>query len=222
MLTAIGLQSVDSGRGGILAFTMPLWAAILAGPVLGERLDIRRWSAVSIGIAGLALLVLPAIDRPGASPFGSLIILGASWGWCLGTLILKKYTWSIPAVSMAGWQLLIAVVPIVGGMSIFEADVSFRVTLSDMSQRAWLWLAFTLSVPMVFCQFAWFRLVELLPANIASLCMLAVPVVGLVSGWLILDEVVTLTDVMAMGLIVTALALVLIVPAKPDPGPVAR
>jgi len=214
MLTAFGLMMIDAGRAGIIAFTMPLWAAIFAGPVLGERIDGRRWLAVASGIVGLLVLVLPAMDRIGASPLGSFLILCAAWCWCGGTLIVKSRRWTIPAVTMAGWQLLIGGVPIVAGALVFEWDVSMVSALSDLSVRTWTTMAFVLAIPMVFCQFAWFRLVELLPANVAALSTLTVPVVGLIASWLLLDEYLSSTDLAAMALIIAALALVLIVPAR--------
>jgi drug/metabolite transporter (DMT)-like permease len=88
--------------------------------------------------------------------------------------------------------------------------VEFLPALAALSPSALGWLVFTLTLPMVFCQFAWFRLVELLPANVAAVSTMAVPVVGLASGWLLLGEQVGGTDVVAMTLVVTALALVLI------------
>lgn len=214
MLTAVGLMLIEAGRASIIAFTMPLWAAAMAGPFLGERIGMRRWLALALGVGGLGLLILPAMGRIGASPLGAAMELGAAWCWAIGTIIVKRQAWSIPAVTMAGWQLLIGLVPITIGAAIFESDVDFLPALAALSPTAVGWLIFTLALPMVFCQFAWFRLVELLPANVAAVSTLAVPVVGLASGWLLLGEQVSGTDVIAMALVVVALALVLVVSNK--------
>jgi drug/metabolite transporter (DMT)-like permease len=214
MLTAFGLMLIEAGRASIIAFTMPVWVAILAGPVLGERIDRRHWTALALGVGGLGLLILPAMGRIGAAPLGSLFVLGGAWSWAVGTLILKRRAWSIPAVSMAGWQLLIGGAPVVLGAIVFESDVSIVPVLAAMSPRALWALVFTLTLPMVLCQFAWFRLVELFPANIAAISTLAVPVVGLASGWLLLGEQIGMADVLAMALVVMALALVLVIHRK--------
>lgn len=214
MLTALGLMLIEAGRASIIAFTMPLWAALMAGPFLGEHIGMRRWLALALGVGGLGLLILPAIGRIGSSPLGALMVLGAAWSWAIGTVIVKRQAWSIPAVTMAGWQLLIGLGPIVIGTAILESDVAFLPALAALSPRAMGSLIFTLALPMVFCQFAWFRLIELLPANVASISTLAVPVVGLASGWLLLGEQVSGVDVAAMILVVVALGMVLLAPKK--------
>ncbi|MSP89740.1 MAG: EamA family transporter [Alphaproteobacteria bacterium] len=76
MLTALGLMLIEAGRASIIAFTMPLWAAVMAGPVLGEHIGTRRWLALALGVGGLGLLILPAIGRIGASPLVVVVLYG--------------------------------------------------------------------------------------------------------------------------------------------------
>jgi drug/metabolite transporter (DMT)-like permease len=62
-----------------LAAATPLVVLALAVPLLGERVGWHRWSAVSVGFAGMLI-----IARPGASSFGWLTLLPLSgvllWG----------------------------------------------------------------------------------------------------------------------------------------------
>lgn len=75
--------------------------------------------------------------------------------------------------------------------------------------------SFTTFIALVVGYIAWFRLVELLPAHIASLASLASPVVAMLTGAAILHEALGWREVLAVGLMVTSLALVLVVPARP-------
>lgn len=45
-----------------IAFAGPLFTVALAGPLLGERIGWRRWTAVSIGFVGVLLMVRPSGD----------------------------------------------------------------------------------------------------------------------------------------------------------------
>jgi len=47
-----------------ILFVGPLFIAILAGPLLGERVGIRRWVAILIGFGGMLIIV-----RPGSAAF---------------------------------------------------------------------------------------------------------------------------------------------------------
>src|SRR5262249_37189732 len=56
---AFGVSFLASGRAAILAFTMPLWAALLAVPMLGERLGWNVLAGLVIGLAAVGVLVAP-------------------------------------------------------------------------------------------------------------------------------------------------------------------
>jgi drug/metabolite transporter (DMT)-like permease len=63
---------------------------------------------------------------------------------------------------------------------------------------------------MILCWFAWFKIVRLVPVSVSSVSVLMVPVVGVISGSLVLGEVIGWREVAALGLVCCALALVLI------------
>ncbi|MCY4067087.1 MAG: EamA family transporter, partial [Rhodospirillaceae bacterium] len=68
-------------------------------------------------------------------------------------------------------------------------------------------------IALVFCYFAWFSVVKIFPAGISPIGTLLVPIVGVASGVVVLGEPFGLRDLIALGLIVGAVALVLLVPA---------
>ena len=72
---------------------------------------------------------------------------------------------------------------------------------------------FLILLPMVLGFWAWFRLVSLVPAGVASLSVIAVPVVGMTSGALLLGEEIGWREGAALVLVVGALATVM-----PRPG----
>ena len=61
--------------------------------------------------------------------------------------------------------------------------------------------------------FAWFNVVQIFPAGVAAIGTLMTPIVGVVSGIVVLGEAFGLRDLVALVLIVGAVALVLLVPA---------
>ena len=85
--------------------------------------------------------------------------------------------------------------------------------LTLLSNEAILALAYLFTLPMVYCQWAFLMVVRLMPAAIAAIGTLAVPVVGVFSSALILAEPVGWREIGAMALIVSALGTVLILPA---------
>jgi drug/metabolite transporter (DMT)-like permease len=51
-------------------FTVPILVALMSAPLLGERLDARRWAAILIGFAGVLVIV-----RPGSASFHPAMLL---------------------------------------------------------------------------------------------------------------------------------------------------
>ncbi|SHH26341.1 Permease of the drug/metabolite transporter (DMT) superfamily [Cognatiyoonia sediminum] len=70
-----------------IIFASPLIITVLAIPVLGERVRLRRWIAVLVGLCGV-LVVL----RPGAEPLtlGHLAALAAALGGSVAAIVVRK------------------------------------------------------------------------------------------------------------------------------------
>lgn len=60
-------QGVPAGVSALIAALQPLFTALAAGPVLGERLGPRRWLGVALGFAGVAAVVAPKLADGGAT-----------------------------------------------------------------------------------------------------------------------------------------------------------
>jgi len=209
LLTGYGVSLMPAGRASIIAFTMPVWAALLASWLLGEAITIHKIVGLCLGLAGLAALIGPDIADLGAAPVGALFMLGAALSWAIGTVLFKKFDWRTPVAALVGWQLLAGAVPITLGAMLFEAAPD----MAALSTQAWIALAYLIAVPMIYCQWAFFYVVRVFPATIASIGTLAVPVVGTFSSALILGEAVGPPEFLALGLISTALFVVLVLPA---------
>lgn len=69
-----------------LGFTAPIFMAILAVLVLGERFRIYRWSAIFLGFVGMLIILRPglvAIDK------GALLVIGSAALWAVAMIIIK-------------------------------------------------------------------------------------------------------------------------------------
>ena len=90
-LVLFGVQQLPAGRSAILAYTMPVWATMIAAIVLGERLSRRKMLGLVLGIAGMAVLIGEQIAIVRAAPLGALLILAAAITWAMGTVLLRKW-----------------------------------------------------------------------------------------------------------------------------------
>jgi drug/metabolite transporter (DMT)-like permease len=207
-----------SGQTAILAFTMPVWAAILGIFVLKERLTPRRVVSLVGGLLAVVLLTWRDLADLRDHLWGvALAVLGA-FNWAVGTVIQKRVKWTVGAIPLAGWQMAIGVVPIVVVACFAGPFVWFDASWQALGSALYLTV-----IAMVFAYYAWFKIVAIFPASVAAIGTLLVPVVGLISGALVLGEAIGWREMAALVLAVLAVALVVLEkPAaaapRPDPG----
>lgn len=205
IFSAYGLLLIEAGRSAIIAYTMPVWACLLARFVLGEALTIGRWAGLLLGACGLAVLIGPDLRALGKAPLGALFMLGAAFSWAWGSVLIKSFEWKMPASLFVGWQLVIGGVPIVAGSLLLEAK-SF--SSLDISWGGALAMVYVVLVGVIFGYWGWVKLIQVFPVSLASIGTLAVPVIGVLSSALILGEDIGLREMVALGLVVAALGMV--------------
>ena len=202
---------IPSGQAAILGFTMPLWSALISWAVLGERLTGRMLLAVLLGGAGVTLLMVPSFQAYAQAPLGLALGLTAGLGWAIGTLILKRRKVVVPALVLTGWQLLICAVPTTVGALVLGDGQWFMPSWTSIAVIVYIAL-----VPMSIGNVCWFAIVGLLPANVAGLSAIMVPVVAMIAGALVHGEPLGALQWLAMACCVAALSLVLLRPTKAD------
>jgi len=200
---------VPSGQAAVLGFTMPLWSALISWAVLGERLSGRIVLAVALGALAVTLLMWKSFEAYAQAPLGLALGLIAGIGWAVGTLILQRGQVQVPATVLTGWQLVITALPITIGAFAFGDHQWFMPSWSSI-----LLIGYIALVPMCIGNLCWFSIVGLLPAHVAGLSSILVPVVAMVSGALMHGEPLGPVQWLAMVCSAAAMWLALLKPNK--------
>ncbi len=210
---AYAIPLLSSGRAAILAYTMPLWGVLFSTWILRERLNARRLLGLALGMAGMLLLLWNELASVERSPLGALLMVAAAISWALGTVVMKRWPVALPAASLTAWQMAIGMVPIMIYAVIWERG-SFN--FFSLSSPAVAGVLYNLIVAFIFCQWAWVKIALLAPVSVSSVSTLLVPVVGVFSGVLVLNEKPHWQDYAALVLVTCAIATVLL-PGRPRP-----
>jgi drug/metabolite transporter (DMT)-like permease len=174
---------IPSGQAAILGFTMPMWTVLVVWLVDREKPSPRMLLAVALAAASVMLLLMPARAAYAEAPAGFLLGLTAGLGWALGTVLLKRAGLPVPALVLTGWQLVIAALPLwVGALWLGWGHWFVP------SWQTVLVIAYISVVPMAIGNAAWFSIVGLLPASVAGLSAVMVPIVAMVTGALVHAE----------------------------------
>ncbi len=84
----------------------PIWVTALSGPLLGEKVDARRWAAVLVGFVGVLIAMQPTSASLGLP---SLVALGGSLLFAL-LMITTRTLRGTPDTTLVTWQTVAALV----------------------------------------------------------------------------------------------------------------
>ena len=207
--TALALTLLPAGRAAVLAYTMPLWSALAGAWLLQETLTRRRIVSLGFGLTAVLILAGDDLSRLGTAPYGVLAIITAAASWGLGTVLQKRTVWHTPLFTVAAWQLLLGGIPFAALAFAYETEPYANFTL-----RGALGMTYVVVVATVVGYWLWFRIVQIVPAGIAALSVLPVPLIGVTLGALVLGEPLEWPDFAALACITAALAIILPLPRQ--------
>jgi len=199
----IALMWLAAGEAAIIAYTMPVWAALLAWLMLGERLGWAKIAALALGTLGVALLFTPQEVAIGPDKvLGAVLLLAAAMLFALGAVIAKRKPLPLAPLATVTWQLALGSLPLFL-ISIFVEDVPW----AALSGEAWgyfLWMAVG---PLGIAYITWFGALRRLPASTAALGTLITPVVGTLGAAWLVGEALGWRQLAALACIVVGVAL---------------
>ncbi|MDH5559005.1 MAG: DMT family transporter [Alphaproteobacteria bacterium] len=149
-----------------ILFAGPLFLTALAGPALGEKVGIRRWSAVAIGFAGVLVIIQPGGTAMQPAAFGALAAAGM---YALAMVLVSKLGTTESSASITfyfslfgtvtgvvllilfGWTettprdfLMLATVGIIGGVAQLFMTKAFRLgeatVISPLKYSSMIWV----------------------------------------------------------------------------------
>ena len=193
---------LSASEAVIVAYTLPIWAALLAWPMLGERPTLVRWAALLTGLAGIGILMGPELRASWSKLPGLGFGLAGAILFALGMVITKRRPVLMPPTAAVAWQILLAAVPLLVLALLLE-----RPTLDRLTGLGWAAVFYLSLLPLSLAYMTWFRALHLLPASTAAIATLLVPVVGVFASALMLAEPLGVRQIAALGLTLGGVAL---------------
>ncbi|MCF6234440.1 MAG: DMT family transporter [Rhodobacteraceae bacterium] len=202
---SLAYVTLDAGVGALILFG-GVQVTMFAGAVLArEAIPLNRWAGAGLAFAGLVWLMWPA---GAATPevLGAALMLAAAIGWGLYSLIgrtakdplletARNFAYAVPLCALV-WIVM-------------PDDATLRgAGLAMASGMLTSGLGYAL----------WYKVLPRLPAAVAAIAQLTVPVIAMGGGMVFLAEVPDLRFLLAAGLVSGGVILSLYRPPRNPPG----
>ena len=201
----LALDYTSVARVSVLFYTMPVWFTIAASFLLpGESLTSSRIVGLTLAVCGIALAMFDRVgDGTEGRLLGDVLALCASVCWAAIALMCRATPLKKSSPEM---QLLYQLT--VSAMVLLPLSFLFGEQLREMTTTlAWIF-AFQVIVVVAFGFSLWFWILSVYPASATASYSFLAPVFGVVFGWLILDEEISLA--IAAALVLVCLGILLI------------
>ena len=106
-----GLARATSTDAAFIHKSLVLWVALLAVPLLGERLGLLQVGAIALLLVGQALLA-DGVGLDAGS--GGLLLLGATWCWAAEVVVAKRLLVEVSSATLGVARMVIGSVLLVG------------------------------------------------------------------------------------------------------------
>jgi drug/metabolite transporter (DMT)-like permease len=120
MTAHVAMVRVGAAPIALIQTLNPLLTALVAWPLLGERLRALQWLGLLLGAAGVVLIVGQAAARSPLELNGLLLAAAGTVGLCGGTLYFGRFCRGVPILEGTTMQLLAAAVTCVVATALFE------------------------------------------------------------------------------------------------------
>lgn len=213
-LIMLALVQLSSGRSAILAYSMPIFSALLSVMFFGERLGLRQVLGVAAATLGVVLLLWHEVSVLSGQPWGVLCALVAAASWALGIRQMRATRIPASTLTLSFWMTVMTAVVLTALSLLFEG-----LQWQMPSGPVWGAVAYNAVLVFGFATTTHLYLSRTLPPLAASLSVMMIPILGVFSGAVWLDEVLHWQDWAAVVLMVVAIGSVLLPARASAPGP---
>ncbi|OIN46711.1 EamA family transporter [Pseudomonas azotoformans] len=196
-------------------FTMG-WGFVL----FKEKIRGAQMIGAVLALIGLAGII--STQEGNHAVLGVMLIVLSAVAWSIGNVIIKK-SGVKEIFSFMVWASLIPPIPLFLTAWLLHGSAAFEGLQASLDLTAMLSILFQVYLATHFAYWGWNSLLKLYPVSTVAPLSLLIPVFGITSSMLILDERISTPNLISIGIIIVGLAVGLyrkpvnLAPANPQP-----
>ncbi|WP_343463768.1 EamA family transporter [Pantoea sp.] len=201
---------MPAGLASLVLQAQAFFTLLLGALLLAEKLRWNHIAGIVIATLGMFLLATSGMEGQGIAGITlttMMLTLAAALSWALGNITNKIILRNrkVPVMSLVVWSALVPIVPFFACSWWFEGSETIVDSLANISLQTLLALVYLAFIATIVGYAIWGNLLSRYETwRIAPLSLL-VPVVGLVSAALVLDETLSPQQIVGAAVIVAGL-----------------
>ncbi len=197
---------MPAGLASLVLQAQMLFTMVFAFMFLGERWKLPQVVSLIVAATGLGLL---ATQTPSSQMtlIGFVLTIAAAASWGMGNIINRKIgqLGNVNLMGLVVWSALIPPIPFLLLSYGFEGPELILSSLQNIGLKSIATVFYLAAIATIFGYSTWAHLLKQYPASQVAPLTLLVPVIGLVVAWVVLDETLSLIQVLGILLIMGGL-----------------
>lgn len=193
---------MSAGLSSLVLQTQAFFTMALAFVLLGERPSRFQIIGAMIAFAGIGVIAIERLAATALLPLGMTLLAALSWG--LANVLTKK-AGRVNALAFTVWGSLAAPLPLIGLSLLVEGPEVVLAALAGFGWQEAGLIAFLAYPATLLGGGIWSWLLGRHPASTVAPFTLLVPITGLLSGYLVLGETITLIEIGGAVLVISGL-----------------
>lgn len=193
---------MPAGLASVVLQVQAFFTIAIAMFVLGDRPRVVQFIGGGVAFFGIGIIALERAE--GAALLPVVLTLMGALAWGIANVIAKRFPAANP-VSLAVWGAACGAVPLYGLSFIVEGIDPFLAFV--LAPDLWtVGVIMFLAYPATLFGLAvWNAMLQKYPASVVAPFTLLVPITGLLSGWLVLGEQISMAEIIGGGFVVAGL-----------------
>ena len=213
---------MPSGLASLVLQASAPFTVLLAGIFLGERISRRQALGLAIAVGGLAAIAVHRAQVAALLPV--VLTLCGALGWAIGNVCNRQARAPKP-LHLTLWMSVVPPLPMLALSLVVEGPHAIGTSLASSVTRAALpsvlGLLYIVVVATCLGYGIWTTLMSRHPSSVVAPFSMLVPVVGVLSSWLVFGETIDAVEAAAGAIVIGGVLLASAPPRRPPPEPTA-
>ncbi|MFJ6113810.1 EamA family transporter [Agrococcus sediminis] len=199
VLVYLASKLLPTAVAAMLMSLSPLVMMLLAWALLNERPTVRRLAGGALGVLGVVLMLASSIGP--IDGWGVISSLTAMGMYALGSVLAKRWSGHVDAVTASAWQLT------AGGLLLLPIALAFEGAPSLVDAEAVVAYAYVSVIATALAFVCWFGALRRLHAGQVGLLGLLNPVTGVLLGMLAGGELLSMLQWLGIAAVLAGVLL---------------